>query len=47
MILTVHFKGRSYNPGSRYSGLRSYVKAETIVYESRSDGWFYVVTIID
>ena len=47
VILTVHFKGRSYNPGSRYSGLRSYVKAETIVYESRSDGWFYVVTIID
>lgn len=41
--LVVHFAGYSYNPGSRYSGLKSYVKAETVVYAMGEDGWWYSV----
>ena len=31
-ILVVKFKGYSENPGSRFSGLKTYYPAETVVY---------------
>lgn len=38
-IIVVKFKGYTMNPGSRNSGLRTYVSTETVVYAiSKRDG---------
>jgi hypothetical protein len=39
-FIVVHFKGFSYNPGSRYSGFKSYSPAEFCVYQCGESGWF-------
>ncbi len=46
-ILVVKYKGYSFNPGSRYSGLKTYVSPETVVYGiTKRDGrTIYALTL--
>lgn len=42
--IVIRFKGYSYNPGSRYSGLKSYQPAETYVLLKGEDDWYYYLS---